>query len=49
MTRMLSGHPESLVLAPPPSFRAGPWLLAGSETSLYNQSAIIQGTTATPK
>jgi hypothetical protein len=32
MTRMLSGHPESVVLTPPPSFRAGPWLLAGSET-----------------
>jgi hypothetical protein len=32
MTRMLSGHPESLVIPPPPSFGAGPWLLAGSET-----------------
>jgi len=33
MTRMLSGHPESLVMPPPPQLPPGPWLTISSATN----------------
>lgn len=33
MTRMLSGHPESLVMPPAPKSEAGPWIWAGAATN----------------
>lgn len=33
MTRMLSGHPEDLVLPPPPVLGDGPWIWAGAGTN----------------
>jgi mono/diheme cytochrome c family protein len=33
MTRMLSGHPEDLVMPPPPELGEGPWLWVGSATN----------------
>lgn len=33
MTRMLSGHPESLVMPKPPELGQGPWLWAGAATN----------------
>jgi mono/diheme cytochrome c family protein len=32
-SRMLSGHPESLVMPPPPKLPAGPWLVVTSATN----------------
>lgn len=33
MTRSLTGHPESLVMPPPPQLPPGPWLTLGSATN----------------
>ena len=33
MSRMLSGHPQLLVMPPAPDLGAGPWLFAGSATN----------------
>jgi len=33
MTRMLSGHPEALVMPPAPTLPAGPWLITSSATN----------------
>lgn len=33
MTRMLSGHPEGLVMPPPPALPKGPWLVAVAATN----------------
>jgi len=33
MTRMLSGHPESLQIAAPPSPLAAPWVMSGAHTN----------------
>jgi hypothetical protein len=33
MSRMLSGHPESLVMPPAPKLPAGPWLIVGAATN----------------
>ncbi len=33
MSRMLSGHPETLVMPPPPSLAEGPWLIVAAGTS----------------
>lgn len=33
MTRMLSGHPEALVMPPPPFLGEGPWITVGSGTN----------------
>ena len=32
MSMMLSGHPQALVMPPPPKFPEGPWMWAGSGT-----------------
>jgi cytochrome c553 len=32
MTRMLSGHPEAMVVPPPPRLPPGPWLVVGAAT-----------------
>ncbi len=32
MSLMLSGHPQALVMPPPPKFPEGPWMWAGSGT-----------------
>ena len=33
MSRMLSGHPQDMVMPPPPELGAGPWLWAGAATN----------------
>ena len=33
MTRLLSGHPESLVMPPPPTLPPGPWMYVGAATN----------------
>ena len=33
MTRMLSGHPQDMVMPPPPALGTGPWLWAGAATN----------------
>jgi mono/diheme cytochrome c family protein len=33
MERLLSGHPESLELPPPPALDPGPWVMVGSATN----------------
>ena len=50
MTRMLSGHPEGLVMPPPPKLPAGPWVWvgAGTNTAFAGPWGISYGINLTP-
>lgn len=50
MTRMLSGHPESLIMPPPPKLPDGPWVavMAASNTAYAGPWGISYATNLTP-
>lgn len=51
MTRMLSGHPEELVMPPPPELPEGPWLwvVAGTNTAFAGPWGVTYSPNLTPE
>jgi hypothetical protein len=49
-TRMLSGHPESLVMPPPPKLPKGPWVwtAAGTNTAFAGPWGVSYAANLTP-
>ncbi|MEZ5332746.1 MAG: diheme cytochrome c-553, partial [Thermoanaerobaculia bacterium] len=50
MSRMLSGHPEGLVMPPPPALGDGPWqvVMAGSVTAFAGPWGVSYAANLTP-